>query len=44
MTMKDIKLSLRQIQIMKHAIGFDRNRIKKGRYEAYRNRYKIRNE
>lgn len=39
MTMKDIKLSLRQIQIMKHAIGFDRNRIRKGRYEAYRNRY-----
>lgn len=37
--MDDIKLSLRQINIMKHAIGFNRYSIKKGRYEAYRNRY-----
>ena len=38
-SMDDIKLSLRQIRIMKNAIGFDRNRIKKSRYEAYRNRF-----
>lgn len=39
MSKSDIKLSLYQIEMMQHAIGFDRNKIKKGRYEAYRNRY-----
>lgn len=37
--MSDPKLSLRQIELMQHAIGFDRRRIKKNKYEAYRNRY-----
>lgn len=37
--MSEIKLSLRQIGMMQHAIGFDRRNIKKNQYEAYRNRY-----
>lgn len=37
MSMDDIKLSLRQIRIMKNAIRFYRNRIKENRYEAYCN-------
>lgn len=38
-SMDDIKLSLRQIRIMKNAIRFYRNRIKKNRYEAYCNMF-----
>ena len=37
--MSEIKLSIRQIEMMQHAIGFDRRNIKKNKYEAYRNRY-----
>lgn len=37
--MNEVKLSFRQIDLMKHAIGFDISKIRKGRYEAYRNRY-----
>lgn len=37
--MSEIKLSLRQIELMKHAIGFSIDKIKGERYEAYRNRY-----
>lgn len=37
--MNDIKLSLRQIEKMEHAIGFSREKIKRNRYEAYRNRF-----
>lgn len=37
--MADIKLSLRQMEKMEHAIGFSREKIKRNRYEAYRNRY-----
>lgn len=39
--MKEVKLSFRQIDLMKHAIGFDISKISKGRYEAYRNRYLV---
>ena len=28
-----------QIEKMKHCIGFSRDRVKRGKYEAYRNRY-----
>lgn len=37
--MSEIKLSIRQIEMMQYAIGFDRRNIKKNKYEAYRNRY-----
>lgn len=37
--MDDVKLSLRQIEKMKHAIGFSREKIKRNRYNAYRNRF-----
>lgn len=37
--MSEIKLSIRQIEMMQHAIGFDRRNIKKNKYKAYRNRY-----
>ena len=37
--MDDVKLSLRQIEKMKHAIGFERGKVKRNRYEFYRNRY-----
>lgn len=37
--MNDIKLSLCQIEKMKHAIGFSREKIKRNRYNAYRNRF-----
>ncbi len=37
--MDDIKLSLRQIEKMEHAIGFSRDKIKKNKYKAYRNWY-----
>lgn len=37
--MTDIKLSLRQIEKMEHAIGFIREKIKRNRYETYRNRF-----
>lgn len=36
--MNGIKLSIRQIEIMQHAIGFNPRGIR-GRYKAYRNRY-----
>lgn len=34
-----MNLTLQQIQDMKHAIGFRRDLVKKGRYKAYRNHY-----
>ena len=37
--MNEQKISIGQIQMMQHAIGFDRSRIKKNKYIAYRNRY-----
>lgn len=37
--MAEVKLTLRQIELMEHAIGFDSGKIKRKRYEAYRNRY-----
>lgn len=37
--MNDIKLSLQQIEKMKHAIGLGYENTKKSRYCAYRNRY-----
>jgi hypothetical protein len=41
--MYDVKLSLRQIEKMEHAIGFDRGKIKRNRYNAYRNRFVVNN-
>lgn len=35
------KLSIRQIQMMQHAIGFEQRRIKKNKYMPYRNRYVV---
>lgn len=37
--MDDVKLSLRQIEKMEHAIGFERGKVKRNRYEFYRNWY-----
>nr|UVX75201.1 MAG: hypothetical protein [Bacteriophage sp.] len=37
--MKDIKLSISQIDKMKHAIGFRVKDVKKMKFCAYRNRY-----
>lgn len=37
--MDDVKLSLRQIEKMEYAIGFERGKVKRNRYEFYRNRY-----
>lgn len=37
--MSEIKLSIRQIEMMQHAIGFNRKSIKNNKYMAYRNRY-----
>lgn len=37
--MDDVKLSLRQIEKMEHAIGFGRGKIKRNRYKVYRNWY-----
>lgn len=37
--MDDAKLSLRQIEKMEHAIGFERGKIKRNRYKVYRNWY-----
>lgn len=37
----DPKLSIHQIQMMQHAIGFDLIRIKKNKFNAYRNRYVV---
>lgn len=37
--MNEIKLSIRQIEMMQHALGFNRNSIKNNKYMAYRNRY-----
>lgn len=34
-----MNLTLQQIQDMKHAIGFRRNLVKKGKYKAYRKHY-----
>lgn len=39
MEMNKIKLSIRQIEMMQHALGFNRNSIKNNKYMAYRNRY-----
>lgn len=35
--MSEIKLSLRQIELMRHAIGLGNEKLKKSRYDAYRN-------
>lgn len=35
--MSEPRLSLRQIEIMRHAIGLDNEKLKKSRYDAYRN-------
>lgn len=35
--MSDPRLSLRQIEIMRHAIGLGNEKLKKSRYDAYRN-------
>ena len=32
-------ITVEQIGNMKHAIGFDQRRVKRGKYEAYRNYY-----
>lgn len=37
--MDDVKLSLRQIEKMEHAIGFERGKIKRNKYKVYRNWY-----
>lgn len=37
--MKEPKLSLRQIEIMRHAIGLGNEKLKKSRYDAYRNHF-----
>lgn len=37
--MDDVKLSLRQIEKMEHAIWFERGKIKRNRYKVYRNWY-----
>ncbi len=34
-----MNLTLQQIQDMKHAIGFCRDSVKRGKYKAYRNHY-----
>lgn len=33
------KITMKQIGNMKHAIGFDRKKVKRGKYSAYRNYY-----
>lgn len=33
------KLSIRQIEMMQHAIGFNQRSVRRNRYEVYRNRY-----
>ena len=35
----EIAVTLEQIRIMKHAIGFKRESVKRGKYVAYRNYY-----
>lgn len=35
--MKGVQLTIKQIENMKHAIGFDLTKIKRGKYSAYRN-------
>lgn len=35
--MSEQKLSLQQIEFMRHAIGFGNEKLKKSRYDAYRN-------
>lgn len=37
--MTEDKVTLKQINNMKHAIGFDRKKVKRGKYQAYRNYY-----
>lgn len=37
--MDNIIISTKQIENMKHCIGFDRKKVKRGKYEAYRNYY-----
>ena len=37
--MSEQKLSLRQIEIMRHAIGLGNEKLKKSRYDAYRNHF-----
>lgn len=35
----EIKISVNQIGMMKHAIGYSADRVKRGKYRAYRNYY-----
>ena len=42
--MDKITLSISQIDKMKHAIGYERRKVKRGVYEAYRNYYSVTGE
>ena len=35
--MNEISISIEQLDNMKHAIGYERSEVKRGKYEAYRN-------
>ncbi|WP_018306313.1 hypothetical protein [Desulfitobacterium hafniense] len=35
----DLTITAEQMDNMKHCIGFDPKRVKRGKYEAYRNRF-----
>ncbi len=35
--MNEIPVTLEQMNLMKHSIGFEQNKVKRGKYEAYRN-------
>lgn len=37
--MEKIEISIEQLDDMKHAIGYSRDKVKKGTYKAYRNYY-----
>jgi hypothetical protein len=35
--MENIAVTTEQIRLMKHTIGFEQSKVKRGKYEAYRN-------
>ena len=35
--MAEISITTEQIRLMKHSIGFEQDRVKRGKYEAFRN-------
>ena len=37
--MRDIAITEKQLGYMKHAIGYERKAVKRGKYNAYRNRF-----